>query len=33
MRVGRGHMVYDWIEKWGKIPDSQSARDGWRTTG
>ena len=29
MRVGRGHMVYDWIEKWGKIPDSQSARDGW----
>jgi DNA-binding beta-propeller fold protein YncE len=22
-------MVYDWIEKWGKIPDSQSARDGW----
>jgi len=29
MRVGRGHQVYDWIEKWGKIPDSQSARDGW----
>ena len=29
MRVGRGHHVYDWIEKWARIPDSQSARDGW----
>ncbi len=29
MRVGSGHHVYDWIEKWGRIPDSQSARDGW----
>ena len=29
MRVGRGDQVYDWIEKWGRIPDSNSARDGW----
>ena len=29
MRVGRGRQVFDWIEKWGKIPDSQGARDGW----
>ncbi|MDP6402643.1 MAG: 6-bladed beta-propeller [SAR202 cluster bacterium] len=26
---GRGHQVHDWIEKWGKVPDSESARDGW----
>ena len=29
MRIGTGAHTYDWSEKWAKIPDTQSAREGW----
>ena len=29
MRIGGGEHTYEWLEKWGKIPDSESARTGW----
>ena len=29
MRIGTGQQTYEWIEKWAKIPDSESARTGW----
>lgn len=29
MRVGREENVYEWEEKWAKIPDTHSARTGW----
>ena len=29
MIVGHGEHTYEWIEKWAKIPDTDSARTGW----
>ena len=29
MLIGSGHHTYEWIEKWAKTPDSESARTGW----
>ena len=29
MRVGDGEHTYEWIDDWAKIPDTESARDGW----
>jgi DNA-binding beta-propeller fold protein YncE len=29
MLIGRGENVYEWTEKWAKIPDTHSARTGW----
>lgn len=29
MLIGHGEHTYEWIEKWGKIPDTESARTGW----
>ena len=29
MRIGSGETMYDWIDNWAKIPDTESARTGW----
>ena len=29
MQIGNQHHNYAWTEKWGNIPDTQSAREGW----
>ncbi len=29
MRIGSGEHTYVWLERWGKIPDAESARAGW----
>ena len=29
MIIGSGENRYEWIDNWGRVPDSQSARDGW----
>ena len=29
MRIGSGEHTYEWLEKWAKIPDTESARAGW----
>ena len=29
MLIGDGSHTYEWVEKWAKIPDSESARTGW----
>lgn len=29
MLVGHGEHTYEWIEKWAKIPDTDTARTGW----
>ena len=29
MKIGSGANTYDWVEKWAKIPNTESARTGW----
>ena len=29
MRIGSGEHTYEWVDKWAKIPDTESARIGW----
>ena len=29
MRIGSGDNIYEWIENWAKVPDTESARIGW----
>ena len=29
MRVGNGKHNYDWVEKWGQMPDTDSTREAW----
>ena len=29
MIIGGGDNRYEWVDGWGKVPDSQSAREGW----
>ena len=29
MRVGSGENIYEWIDNWARIPDTESARTGW----
>jgi sugar lactone lactonase YvrE len=29
MLIGSGEHTYEWVEKWAKIPDTESARKGW----
>ena len=29
MRVGNSNAMYEWVDDWAKIPDTQSAREGW----
>ena len=33
MRVGSGENIYEWIDSWARIPDSESARMGWAHPG
>jgi len=33
MRIGEGEHAYEWGENWARIPDSESARDGWAHPG
>ena len=33
MRVGSGHNTYEWIDDWARVPDSESAREGWAHPG
>ncbi len=29
MRVGTGDNTYEWVDHWAKVPDTESARQGW----
>jgi hypothetical protein len=29
MRIGTGHYFYEWIDGWGKFPDTETVRTGW----
>ena len=33
MRISGDSMTYDWIDGWAKVPDTESARDGFAHTG
>lgn len=31
--VGEGEHIYDWVEDWAKVPDSENTRTGWAHPG
>ena len=33
MRTGSGQQTYEWIDRWARIPDTESARAGWAHPG